>query len=356
MRYAVYLPLFLSLALAPPLVTATVRRLPDHLNPRTAVRLISATLLGMAVASTLSLGLLIVGGVVRVVDGTTSTAHGHADPGGLLAGILAVLVLALALLGLGRTYRRTLGRRRAVGRWLRDAHRPVGVDDPFGLSGPLRVIDDDAVYAWAAPRIGRRPGRIVLSTGLLATLDGAERDAVVAHEQEHLDGRHHRYLTLAAFAVAMNPALGPLRSDLGYALERCADEVAARRVDDRAVVARAIGRAALAARRHPPPARSVERSLGADAALMLGATGGPVPRRVAALLATASVAGGSRSIGWCHPVAAVRSGAPVVASTVGIVIIVAGLAVAGAVHASCDLADILISGTATHQSSTTILS
>jgi hypothetical protein len=69
--------------------------------------------------------------------------------------------------------------------------------------------------------------------------------------------------------------LRQLRAPLSYALERWADESAAAHVGDRRVAARAIGRAALAA-------RPAQRPL-----VALSATAGPVPRRVAALLSAA---------------------------------------------------------------------
>ncbi|MFH8389402.1 hypothetical protein [Streptomyces sp. NPDC018036] len=68
--------------------------------------------------------------------------------------------------------------------------------------------------------------------------------------------------------------LRPLAAAGGFALERWADEDAATRVGDRAVVARAVGRAALAASARP------SGTTGA-----LAATGGAVPQRVRALLA-----------------------------------------------------------------------
>lgn len=76
----------------------------------------------------------------------------------------------------------------------------------------------------------------------------------------------------------LHPALRQLRTPLGYHLERWADEDAARSVGDRAVTARAVGRAALAASRTPRRERR-QRPLLAPAA-----AAGPVPRRVAALL------------------------------------------------------------------------
>ncbi|MFG3225404.1 M48 family metalloprotease [Kitasatospora sp. NPDC048194] len=146
---------------------------------------------------------------------------------------------------------------------------------------PLTVLDDESADAFALPgrlrRPGRptEPGRIVVTSGMLRALDGPERAALLAHERAHLAARHHVFLALAEHAAAVHPALRPLRAPLGYHLERWADEVAAARVGDRTVTARAVGRAALAANRSPWPARP---------RLVAAAHAGPVPRRVAALL------------------------------------------------------------------------
>ncbi|MFD7447971.1 M48 family metalloprotease [Kitasatospora sp. NPDC059827] len=146
---------------------------------------------------------------------------------------------------------------------------------------PLTVLDDECADAFALPgrlrRPGRtgEPGRIVVTSGMLRALSGPERSALLAHERAHLTGRHHVFLALAEHAADVHPALRPLRAPLGYHLERWADEVAAARIGDRAVTARAVGRAALAASRSPWPARP---------RLVAAAHSGPVPRRVAALL------------------------------------------------------------------------
>ncbi|MER7584909.1 M56 family metallopeptidase [Kitasatospora sp. NPDC097691] len=146
---------------------------------------------------------------------------------------------------------------------------------------PLSVLDDECADAFALPgrlrRPGRpgEPGRIVVTSGMLRALSGPERSALLAHERAHLAARHHVFLAMAEHAAHVHPALRALRAPLGYHLERWADEVAATRVGDRTVTARAVGRAALAASRSPWP----DRPRTAPAA-----HSGPVPRRVAALL------------------------------------------------------------------------
>ncbi|MFI2609911.1 M48 family metalloprotease [Kitasatospora sp. NPDC018619] len=163
--------------------------------------------------------------------------------------------------------------------WRTALRRPAALLRP--ADHPLTVLDDDRADAFALPgrlrRPGRpgEPGRIVVTSGMLRALSGPERSALLAHERAHLTARHHLFLALAEHAADVHPALRPLRAPLGYHLERWADEVAAARVGDRAVTARAVGRAALAASRSPWPARP---------RLVAAAHSGPVPRRVAALL------------------------------------------------------------------------
>jgi hypothetical protein len=78
------------------------------------------------------------------------------------------------------------------------------------------------------------------------------------------------FLIALTLSSTLNPLLRPLSSAATFALERWADETAASRVGDRTVVAHAVAKAALAG--HPRQE------------FALTATGGPVPRRVSALL------------------------------------------------------------------------
>ncbi|HEX4722693.1 MAG TPA: M56 family metallopeptidase [Pseudonocardiaceae bacterium] len=139
--------------------------------------------------------------------------------------------------------------------------------------GDLTVVVDDRPLAHALPG---RPGRIVVSTSMLAVLAPAERRALLAHERAHLARRHHLFVAAVDVLGAANPLLRPLAGTIRFTTERWADEIAARQVGDRAVVARAVGKAALAGQVRPP-------------GLALAATAGPVPRRVAALLSAPPV-------------------------------------------------------------------
>ncbi|WP_329402657.1 M56 family metallopeptidase [Streptomyces melanogenes] len=259
MIFAVWIPL-----LVPFLAVPAARGLAEALPPRPAAWLLAVASTGLAVCSAAAFGLLALAGALRL---PFVAALGHLVtpldevPGtvALPAACAATGLLALSGLALIRTARRQLGEVRAARRGLAPA------------TGELAVVRDPSPYAYALPG---RPGRIVVTTGMLRALEPAEREALFAHERAHLRGRHHLFLAAAELAAHLHPSLRSLRAPLAYALERCADEAAAGAVGDRALAARAIARAALASRTGAP---AVPR-----AALAMAA--GPVPRRVAALL------------------------------------------------------------------------
>ncbi|GGV20629.1 membrane protein [Streptomyces filipinensis] len=260
----VFLPLVLPLSAWP------VARLAEtRLHPRTATRLLTAVAVVMAGCSTLCLALLMVVGTAQLPgnplpDGWSDPQVRAAVPYDEIAGRAAIPALALVAAACARS----LLRHRRV---TRRARRAVAA-----LRGPtVAVVPDSTPYAYALP--GGR-GRIVVSSALLAGLAPAERRALFAHERAHLTARHHRHLLAAHLAARANPFLRPLRTAVVYTAERWADEEAARAVGDRRTVARAIGRAALMLAGTPAPTLAA-----------LAATG-PVPRRVAALLAPAPVA------------------------------------------------------------------
>ncbi|AKN74095.1 MULTISPECIES: M56 family metallopeptidase [Streptomyces] len=262
----VFLPLVLPLSAWP------VARLAEtRLHPRTATRLLTAVAVVMAVCSTLCLALLMVVGTAQLPgnplpDGWSDPEVRAAVPHDEVAGRAAIPALAVVTAACART----LWRHRRVTRRARRAL--AGVPAPT-----VAVLPDDTPYAYALPG-GRGRGRIVVTTALVAGLTSAERRALFAHERAHLTARHHRHLLAAHLAARANPFLRPLRTAVVYTAERWADEEAARAVGDRRTVARAIGKAALLAPRTPVPTVAA-----------LAATG-PVPRRVAALLAPAPAA------------------------------------------------------------------
>ncbi|WP_328493313.1 M56 family metallopeptidase [Streptomyces sp. NBC_00414] len=261
---------FVFLPLVLPLTAWPIARLAEQrLDPRTATRLLTGLTVVMAVCSTVCLALLMVVGTAQLPgnplpDAWSDPEVREAVPYDEIAGKLAIPALFAVLLACGRT----LWRHRRV---RRRAHLALA-----GLPGTeVAVLPDEVPYAYALP--GGRRDRVVVTTGLLACLEPAERRALFAHERAHLAAWHHRFLLAAQLAARANPFLRPLRTAVSYTTERWADEEAARAVGSRRTVACAIGKAALASRGTPVPT------------LAGLAAPGPVPRRVAALLGPAPV-------------------------------------------------------------------
>ncbi|MFJ4789957.1 M48 family metalloprotease [Streptomyces sp. NPDC088794] len=159
-------------------------------------------------------------------------------------------------------------------RTLRTAHQQVA---QLPVVGDLCVVDSPRPDAYALPG---RPHRIVVTAGMLRSLGATEREALFAHARAHNAQRHYYFLVAAEIAAHCHPALRRLRSDIRLAAELAADEAAA--VGDRKLVAVAVARAALASHDAGPTPRPY---------LTLGATTGPVSRRVATLLKPSAVSG-----------------------------------------------------------------
>jgi len=287
MRALILISLLFPLAAAPLARAVTAR-----VEPRLATCLMTASAVLLAGTSCGALGLLVLSELVRMPS-LARLGHWSAAivaDGGLPGGwtsLGAGVLLGVALLAAGAF---AVRRARALGDARRHARDLPG-------RGELVVTGDDAADAYAVPG---RPGRIVVSTGMLGVLDERGRTALLAHERAHLSGRHHWYTAAARLAAAANPLVRPLANAVEYTVERWADEAAAAAVGDRRLVARAIASAALATKA-TRPRRDVFATLGAvlsgPAAAVRHrilrrradplAAAGPVPRRVAALLAPA---------------------------------------------------------------------
>ncbi|WP_432054566.1 M56 family metallopeptidase [Streptomyces sp. bgisy022] len=257
---------FVFLPLVLPLTAWPIARLAaQHLHPRTATRMLTAVAAVMAVCSTVCLALVMVVGTAQLPgnplpDGWSDPEVRAAVPYDEVVGKAAIPALCAVLLACTQTLWRH-------GRTRRRAHRALaGLPDT-----EVAVLPDGAPYAYALPGVRRRRGRVVVTTELLDRLTSAERRALFAHERAHLSDGHHRLLLAVRLAARANPFLRPLQTAVSYTTERWADEVAAQRVGSRRTVATAIGKAALASRPGSP--------------LPAFAAPGPVPRRVAALLA-----------------------------------------------------------------------
>ncbi len=104
----------------------------------------------------------------------------------------------------------------------------------------VRLLDHEAPIAYCLPAAPRSV--TVLSAGLLDVLDEAQVRAVVAHEQAHVDQRHH--LVVVAFeawrsSLPWFPIATRALDAVGLLVEMLADD-AARRTNDEATLAAAI--------------------------------------------------------------------------------------------------------------------
>ncbi|MCA1219864.1 M48 family metalloprotease [Streptomyces sp. 8L] len=258
MRIALFTPLAVSFIL-----TLTAPGVSRRLPPRTAVWLLTVACVVAGGGWAAALGMLAFTLIDRFPDlaaeggWSTGVLAAHTPIGWPIAALSAVtLVVCTAWLTASAWHRtRLLLLARRHGRLL-----PPG--------GELAVLDDSEPSAYALPGT---PGRIVVTSGMLRTLNARERGALFAHERTHLRHRHHIFLLVLHLAAAVDPLLRPVATAGALSLERWADEEAAVAVADRSLVARAVARAALATAHRPDHA--------------LAATGGPVPQRVRALLA-----------------------------------------------------------------------
>jgi Zn-dependent protease with chaperone function len=204
-----------------------------------------------------------------------------ASPASMPVAIIAGALLAFTAFAAARALVHRVGAIAAAARQAR------------GLPGAGQVVvtEDEAADAYTLPGW---PCRIVVTSGMLRALTEPERQVLLAHERTHAAGSHYLFTAAARLAAATNPLLRPVAAAIGYTVERWADERAAAATGDRALAARAIARAALAAKAAPPGSRERGRrgpraGLGAALGLVTlpwtAARGaGPVPRRVAALL------------------------------------------------------------------------
>lgn len=122
-------------------------------------------------------------------------------------------------------------------------HRQLRTALGTGPGGSM-VIDDDEVLV-AVTAVGRP--HIVLSAAALDAMDPQELRASVAHERGHLRRRHRPILLIGSILAAIArplPGTRPAKRELGFHLERDADEFAVRETHDPLALASAICKAA----------------------------------------------------------------------------------------------------------------
>lgn len=230
---ALLMPLALALAITV-VVTAWHRRLP----PQVATRFVSAGLVVVALvavptSAVLTMAFLahmpIIGSGFRWCSQVFGL-HGAISP---WVGIpsLTLFVGGIVRCGLLLRQHRRLG-------------RLVLAD-----SDTIHIVESRKSFAVTLPGDRRS---IYVSRPLWDLLDDAERSVVIEHERAHLRHRHHRYVIRAEVAAALVPPLRALTRRVTYSIERWADEVTARAVGDRLLVAATLGKVALHSSGHEP--------------------------------------------------------------------------------------------------------
>lgn len=292
MTFLLLVPLALPFA-APPLA----RRALDRLAPAAALWTVTCCAVVLACCSLTALGAFVLTGLLRLppfaaLGELARPLRTGSDVVVVPAAAFSVGALAVCLWTAGRS----------VVRQARAFRAATSEADHCATAGDLCVIDSPRPDAYALPG---RPHRIVVTTGMLRILGPEEREALFAHERAHNAGGHHYFLAVAELTASCHPVLRPVAAVIRLAVERVADETAAAVVGDRRLTARAIGRAALAAR----PDRSSRPSFAP------AATTGPVPQRVAALLAAPRAS--RRAARWTAALLVACAAASACASVVG---------------------------------------
>ena len=225
MRVSVYLPLLLSLLLA-----VSTPLLSRRLAPRLAACVMTFSAGVTAAASTWGLVLL----ATTLLQHTAAAEEHGAQPRPVptVVAVAALVALTLACSRALRTARLRLGTDAALRRICRSCHP----------DGELAVLTDAAPHAYAVPG---RPGRILVSTGLLRSTNATDRRVVLAHERALLRQAHHLLRATTELAAALNPLLIPSRQAVAYLVERAADEAAADTVGSRTVAAAVLVKVAL---------------------------------------------------------------------------------------------------------------
>jgi Zn-dependent protease with chaperone function len=187
--------------LIPALAGAAARPLAAWLEPRQATWLLTLAAAALAACSTAALALLAAYAAARTpllaaLGGYSPPVISRGDPIPVTAGVAA----ALALTGAAAAFAVML---RSRARALAESYRrAAGLTADDGIV----VVPGQDIEAYALPG---RPGRIVVSGSLLPRLASRGRSALFAHEEAHLRGRHHLFVTVTLLAAAANPLLLP---------------------------------------------------------------------------------------------------------------------------------------------------
>ncbi|MGW3101386.1 M56 family metallopeptidase [Streptomyces sp. NPDC001100] len=240
MRIDVYVPLVLSLLLA--VVAPQVGR---RVAPALAARVLTAAAVLAAAATTWALILL----AATLIDEAPPVAAEAREDGRRLPEPVPEIIALAAIVVLGLIAHRIYRALRTERTTRRTLHR---LCEGHPADTELIVAASTVPHAFAIPATANAPGRILVTAGMLAALQPAERRVLLAHERAHLTHQHALYVYAVTLATAANPLLNPVRTTVTYLVERWADEQAAEVVGDRSVTARALAKAALVAQQPRP--------------------------------------------------------------------------------------------------------
>lgn len=240
MTAAVYLLAYGALVtwLAPALLSRLTR---GGLNPQLGVAAWLTAIAGVLLAWAVAISLIVVNGLRGLPDspvlvvclellGIPEQVATPGLPGLLLVIAAGVLLTAAVVIKVGRAVAGLRDRSHDHAHAARLVGLPTDRPDVFLLNA-----ERPAAYC-----VVGRPNAIVVTTAAVRRLTGPQLDAVLAHEDAHIAGRHHQVLMFLRALAATLPRL-PLfprgAVAVGELLEMCADDSAARRYGSRALVA-----------------------------------------------------------------------------------------------------------------------
>lgn len=140
-------------------------------------------------------------------------------------------LLGLAVYGVA-TFCAQLGSSRALLRATAGAPSTTWSSLPARFQGRLTVLEESALVSYA---VGFMRPRVVISTGLLESLDGDEVEAVLAHEEAHLAGKDNLLILVAqtvAHTFVLVPGVRFAYARFRRVVELAADHHARRAVGD----------------------------------------------------------------------------------------------------------------------------
>jgi Zn-dependent protease with chaperone function len=164
----------------------------------------------------------VLGACVAALRAAVGGQHGLWVQAGMTA---LAAVVAAALVVLAVRVGRALGQLRRHTHRHADAARLVGRSDA-DLGAVVVDVPASLVYAVAG-----RPPTIVVSRGVVESLDDGQLHAVLAHERAHLRGRHHLLTAIARGLAAAMPRVrlfAVASAEIARLVELCADDAAAR--------------------------------------------------------------------------------------------------------------------------------